>query len=299
MEVTNSLIEGITVKNIGGEAILHPGRRNHTVRKVTVDGANHAINSFNQATNVRIIQCNVISCRANGVYLEGFQNAVVSGCHISAGSNGIVFQANGSLGGQSDGGHAINNRLIECGSAGIITSPVNATVNNITITNNELLRNGNSGIRTISGVTQNVTVLSNYAADNGQNTSTFIQTNGISIQGSNVLVANNRCVDTAGGSQVRGIALSGLTPPITLFNNDCRGTGGGFPINDRDGGKTLRFGNLPSSANYLTEPPTAANERQGQLYFAGSGWDPDGDGNAEVVVYDGTAFQEVVDLPNF
>jgi len=33
--------------------------------------------------------------------------------------------------------------------------------------------------------------------------------------------------------------------------------------------------------------------------LASPSWDPDGDGNGEVVCYDGTAWNEVVDLPNY
>lgn len=37
----------------------------------------------------------------------------------------------------------------------------------------------------------------------------------------------------------------------------------------------------------------------GSTPIASPGWDPDGDGNGEVVCYDGEAYQEVVDLPNY
>lgn len=36
----------------------------------------------------------------------------------------------------------------------------------------------------------------------------------------------------------------------------------------------------------------------GDVALAGSGWDPDGDGNGELVIFDGTAWQEILDLPN-
>jgi len=42
--------------------------------------------------------------------------------------------------------------------------------------------------------------------------------------------------------------------------------------------------------------PTAA---QGRMALASPSWDPDGDGNGELVMYDGGAWQEVCDLPNF
>jgi len=37
----------------------------------------------------------------------------------------------------------------------------------------------------------------------------------------------------------------------------------------------------------------------GKVTLASPTWDPDGDGNGEIVCYDGTAWQEVVDLPNY
>jgi len=37
----------------------------------------------------------------------------------------------------------------------------------------------------------------------------------------------------------------------------------------------------------------------GDIVLASPTWDPDGDGNGELVMYDGTAWNEVVDLPNY
>jgi len=42
--------------------------------------------------------------------------------------------------------------------------------------------------------------------------------------------------------------------------------------------------------------PTAVT---GRVVLASPLWDPDGDGNGEIVCYDGGAWQEVVDLPNY
>jgi len=48
---------------------------------------------------------------------------------------------------------------------------------------------------------------------------------------------------------------------------------------------------------YSHDSAPGVDERD--LVLASPAWDPDGDGNGELVMYDGTAWQEVVDLPNY
>jgi len=44
---------------------------------------------------------------------------------------------------------------------------------------------------------------------------------------------------------------------------------------------------------------SAPSHSAGRLALASPTWDPDGDGNGELVMSDGSAWQEVVDLPNY
>jgi len=44
---------------------------------------------------------------------------------------------------------------------------------------------------------------------------------------------------------------------------------------------------------------SAPGAAAGYIVLASPTWDPDGDGNGEIVAYDGSAWQEVVDLPNY
>ena len=44
---------------------------------------------------------------------------------------------------------------------------------------------------------------------------------------------------------------------------------------------------------------SAPDHEVGRLVLASPAWDPDGDGNGELVMSDGTAWNEVVDLPNY
>jgi hypothetical protein len=61
------------------------------------------------------------------------------------------------------------------------------------------------------------------------------------------------------------------------------------------------YGTL-GSIKFVGDAPahdTAAPAVKGSEVIASATWDPDGDGNGERVIYDGTAWQEVVDLPNW
>jgi len=44
---------------------------------------------------------------------------------------------------------------------------------------------------------------------------------------------------------------------------------------------------------------SAPSHYNGRIVLASPAWDPDGDGNGEIVCSDGTAWNEVVDLPNY
>jgi len=62
------------------------------------------------------------------------------------------------------------------------------------------------------------------------------------------------------------------------------------------------FGNQPirGGRHYtLTAQDSAPNHREGRVVLASPSWDPDGDGNGEIVCSDGSAWNEVVDLPNY
>jgi len=69
------------------------------------------------------------------------------------------------------------------------------------------------------------------------------------------------------------------------------------PINNVNVFHLLTNGGLriPTGSAYDSAPAGTA----GDIVLASPTWDPDGDGNGELVMYDGTAWQEVVDLPNY
>jgi len=68
-------------------------------------------------------------------------------------------------------------------------------------------------------------------------------------------------------------------------------------ITDRAIMQALLTANEGMECNAKDAPPSSPTN--GDIHLASPTWDPDGDGNGEYVCYDGTAWQEVVDLPNY
>jgi len=54
----------------------------------------------------------------------------------------------------------------------------------------------------------------------------------------------------------------------------------------------------PGSVRFEAQDSAPAHS-VGRTVLASPTWDPDGDGNGEIVCSDGTAWNEVVDLPNY
>jgi len=66
-------------------------------------------------------------------------------------------------------------------------------------------------------------------------------------------------------------------------------------VNDFELQRLIKNGG-PKHVPRDSAPPSP---QTGTVALASPAWDPDGDGNGEIVVYDGTAGQEAADLPNY
>jgi len=88
----------------------------------------------------------------------------------------------------------------------------------------------------------------------------------------------------------KGIGTGGLREDVSTGNIEIPNGNllmGGNSIQDVIEQNLNGRGSAPSS------PST------GDIVLASPTWDPDGDGNGEVVIYDGTAWQEMADMPNY
>jgi len=94
------------------------------------------------------------------------------------------------------------------------------------------------------------------------------------------------------------IATEGAHLIHTIGGTDYLDQGGGLNVFKRPIGL---YGSYLKEVNWtgFTGRDSAPAGTVGKVTLASPLWDPDGDGNGEIVCYDGTAWQEVVDLPNY
>jgi hypothetical protein len=205
-------------------------------------------------------------------------NVSVTGNHAESigGGSGIAVQ--GSGGGFSVSGNIIPN----FSGAGVFAGGPN-----VSITGNAVVGgSGNFGI----ALNPNATA---FTIANNLIDAANIGLAGLRIDPSNGLVSNNAIIDVGGSD---GVITFG-SPSDVHFRSNYFGSGVGtvWPIAGSGSGFTF-VGNQPRPT-FDSAPSSPVNF---QPYIATASWDPDGDGNGEVVMTDngGTAWQEIVNLPN-
>jgi len=258
---------------------------------------------------------------------DNSQFVIVLGTRCVAEGNHIVNttgSANGIFTSVGSDATIRNNYVEETGGCTIVRNPsADATVRN-----NELYASGGYGIQ----ISNRAVVRENTVEGDGGSPAIFItgegsvvadnfvdgNTNhGIDVQASDVEVANNRIVNFGSGGGKAGIITLNDTSLSGIVIRDNVGKTSNSPrafIVGRTGSESVIGNTLLSSVTALDFDVTPhdvrgndpayyfdaapSNPYSGQEVLASATWDPDGDGNGEKVVYDGTAWNEAADLPN-
>lgn len=137
------------------------------------------------------------------------------------------------------------------------------------------------------GITENIT------AENLRITNMYFRTDD-NASGSGVWIDTG----TVTGLHIDGLYVAGADRAINM-NDAVEVTGVIDDVVERDMGGGMLI-DQPVRLGMNCPPPAASPDHvRGSVVHASPDWDPDGDGNGEIVVSDGEAWQEVVDLPNW
>lgn len=122
---------------------------------------------------------------------------------------------------------------------------------------------------------------------------------GIRIDADHAFVEGNR-ITSPEPANTRAIQVGPTEQPgsVYLFENWMQpDLDAGIVVMTMPSDNYAQYDNIPFAENGLRSEPPA---NKGQKAIAdGSNWDPDADGNAELVMFDGVDWQEIVDLPNW
>jgi len=107
------------------------------------------------------------------------------------------------------------------------------------------------------------------------------------------LVNNNNGIytDTDAGTTMKDITIQGVSLGNTDYDVSLAAQCEGIDLQNLQ----YETGNALAYQGYDSAPTAGL----GRVVVASPNWDPDGDGNGELVMYDGSAWQEVADLPNY
>lgn len=325
--VTDSLVKDVIIQNAGFMGVRCLGGQNNTVKGCEIRDSGHH--------NVEIKRCDeslVADCTLTGS--DNYDNVQIdeaSECKIrdntckNPSRNNITVMTRDATTYPTSGnvvtGNTCSNGTIDMGTADADSKQFE----DITITNNSLnnspIRNRKAVDATITGntiaggiwgirvgsfvsrasITNNVIhgqsgsganaiLVQGGENDVGNNILWNVDGDILRVQGVDNHVSDNVVINDSAGW---AITEDGQGDANRIVDNDL--LGGNQNIN-RNGADTILRDNHPSEVNAYS---TAPNHALGREVLAGPAWDPDGDGNAEKVMSDGSTWQEVADLPNW
>jgi len=250
--VTNSLIDGITIKNTAAQGINiavtgsteHTVITNSTFTNIGTSGPGGGIicqttcnyltvsnNTFNTVYGTGI----AVAGAGNAITGNTIQTTTAGDCINSTGTNtdvtvtGNTCKSSGAVGIHVGGtGASIGNNTIDTATTHGVQ--LDACIN-CSVVGNSITGAGQQGIRT-SGSTANAIITGNMIVGS---TSVGIQP----TNASNVQISNNIIRNSAGG----GIALNGTSVNVIATNNFITGSTGG-PLSNSGTGNLVAYGNI-------------------------------------------------------
>lgn len=227
LEGQYAYVHGITIKNIGREAILPEfTAKNIVIENVTFDGFHHAVNPHGGATDVVVRGCTFRNGRSISLYVEGASSIWLLHNNIRAeGTDGITAFASSVEG--TTNNVLIKGNTIVGAKSGVTVNPSDSTITGVAVVHNDISECDGTGIDAIGGGSSSSIVIAwNTLKNNGQDSNLGGSVrSGIRYNAGRGRIFNNECYDDQGTTtQQFGIRVYiGATGRIVTRGNDLHG----------------------------------------------------------------------------